>query len=54
MGFLDYDETNRTYRPSIRVALLGTWVLGGSLPIPTHPASRSGNIRPLIPEYPAK
>lgn len=30
MGFLDYDETNRTYRPSIRVAMLGTWVLGGS------------------------
>lgn len=24
------------------------------LPIPMHPASRSGNIRPLIPEYPAK
>ncbi|MBZ0162857.1 MAG: IclR family transcriptional regulator [Notoacmeibacter sp.] len=28
MGFLDFDSKARTYRPSVRVAMLGTWVLG--------------------------
>ncbi len=28
LGFLDFDPDSRTYRPSVRVAMLGTWVLG--------------------------
>jgi DNA-binding IclR family transcriptional regulator len=28
MGFLDFNPETRTYRPSVRVAMLGTWVLG--------------------------
>ena len=26
LGYLEYDETSRTYAPSIRVALLGSWI----------------------------
>jgi len=28
MGFLDFNPETRMYRPSVRVAMLGTWVLG--------------------------
>jgi DNA-binding IclR family transcriptional regulator len=28
MGFIDFDPDTRNYSPSVRVALLGTWVLG--------------------------
>ena len=28
-GFVDYDTRARTYTPSVRVALLGSWLMGG-------------------------
>lgn len=31
MGFLDYDPLTRTYQPSLRVTLLGSWRDGGRL-----------------------
>ena len=29
-GFVDYDTRARTYTPSVRVALLGSWLMGGA------------------------
>lgn len=45
-GFLDYDPETRTYLPSARVAMLGTWVLGA----PTRSADILSLMRDLNEE----
>lgn len=45
-GFLDQDPDTRTYRPSARVAMLGTWVLGS----PTRSADLLNLMRRLYEE----
>ena len=66
--FLESDEGTETILPGHTIqqsmqlfydtSLYGKYLIYAAafrrLPIPMHPASRSGNIRPLIPEYPAK